>query len=59
VVPGNDRGYDRLQGIALAQDVLLEQQQSGKRSTYVAEPENGQADVTDRPPGRVYACLTW
>jgi hypothetical protein len=45
--------------MALAQEVLLEQEQPGKRATNVAEADKGKADVANRPPARFYACLTW
>jgi hypothetical protein len=59
VAPGDNRRHDRVQPVALAQQVLLEQKQPGKGSTNVAKPNDCQADVTDRPPGLFYACLTW
>lgn len=59
VDPRDDCGDDRVQPVALAQEVLLQQEQTGERSTDVTEPNQRQADVTGRPPGLFYACLTW
>jgi hypothetical protein len=59
VASSDNRRHDWVQRVALAQQVLLEQEQPGKGSTNVAEPKDCQADVTDRPPGLFYACLTW
>jgi hypothetical protein len=56
---GQNRRHDRVQPVALAQQVLLEQEEPSKRASNVAKADQGQTDVANRPTGRFYACFTW